>query len=183
MRTWAGCPSRSARHGAPASTSPTRPAGRSPATWSAWRSSGSPAAPGSPSFARAFRLTLIGTLDGSATAELSQRATATRIQIRGQLDHASTIECMRSADALLLVANTTPGAEATVPGKLFEYLAVGRPVLAVAPPDSSSADVLEQTGGGWLAPAGKPEAIASVLSQAFYERSNPPLPSEVAVAR
>jgi glycosyltransferase involved in cell wall biosynthesis len=131
-------------------------------------------------FARAFSLTLIGTLDGSARAELSQRATATRIQIRGQLDHASTIEGMRSADALLLVANTTPGAEATVPGKLFEYLAIGRPVLAVAPPDSSSADVLEQTGGGWLAPAGKPEAIASVLSQAFYERSRGADPREVA---
>ena len=41
---------------------------------------------------------------------------------------------MRSSDALLLVANTTPGAEATVPGKLFEYLAVGRPILAIAPP-------------------------------------------------
>jgi hypothetical protein len=60
---------------------------------------------------------------------------------------------MRAADALLLVANTTPGAEATVPGKLFEYLAVGRPVLAIAPPESSTADVLRSTGGGWLAPA------------------------------
>ena len=122
------------------------------------------------SFAHEFRLTLMGTLDGSARAELIQRATATQVEFRGQLDHASTIEGMRSADALLLVANTTPGAEATVPGKLFEYLAMGRPVLAVAPPDSSTADVLQQTGGGWLAPAGEPEAIASVLAQAFYDR-------------
>lgn len=132
------------------------------------------------SFAHEFRLTLIGTLDGSARAELIQRATATQVQFRGQLDHASTIEGMRSADALLLVANTTPGAEATVPGKLFEYLAMGRPVLAVAPPDSSTADVLEQTGGGWLAPAGEPEAIASVLAQAFYDRSRGADPRQVA---
>jgi glycosyltransferase involved in cell wall biosynthesis len=131
-------------------------------------------------FAHAFRLTLIGTLDASARAELSQRAAATRVQIRGQLDHASTIEAMRSADALLLVANTTPGAEATVPGKLFEYLAIGRPVLAVAPRDSSTADVLEQTGCGWLAPAGEPEAIASVLVQAFYDRSRRADPRQVA---
>jgi glycosyltransferase involved in cell wall biosynthesis len=132
------------------------------------------------SFAHEFRLTLIGTLDGSARAELIQRATATQVQFRGQVDHASTIEGMRSADALLLVANTTPGAEATVPGKLFEYLAMGRPVLAVAPPDSSTADVLEQTGGGWLAPAGEPEAIASVLAQAFYDRSRGADPRQVA---
>src|SRR5207302_9277319 len=133
-----------------------------------------------PEFARDFRLTLMGTLDASASAELRRTQLADYVHVRGQHDHASTIRAMRSADALLLVANTTPGAEATVPGKLFEYLAIGRPVLAVAPPDSSSADVLEQTGGGWLAPAGKPEAIASVLSQAFYERSRGADPRQVA---
>ena len=76
---------------------------------------------------------------------------------------------MTAADVLLLVANTTPGAEATVPGKLFEYLAIGRPILAIAPPDSSTADILAQTGGGWLAPAGDPAAIACTLYQAFGE--------------
>jgi glycosyltransferase involved in cell wall biosynthesis len=131
-------------------------------------------------FARQFRLTLIGTLDASAAAELSRCAIATHVQALGQLDHASTIAAMRAADALLLVANTTPGAEATVPGKLFEYLAVGRPVLAVAPPASSTADVLSRTGGGWLAPAGDPEAIASVLCQAFYDRFRKADPARVA---
>jgi len=136
-----------------------------------------------PEFARDFRLTLTGTLDVSASAELRRTPLGHHVHVSGQRDHASTIRAMRSADALLLVSNTTPGAEATVPGKLFEYLAVGRPVLAVAPPDSSTADVLESTGGGRLAPAGDPAAIACVLQQAFRERSNPPLPSEVAVAR
>src|SRR5918911_1147781 len=120
-------------------------------------------------FAHEFRLRLIGTLDASALDEVQRRAGTTRVELCGQLDHASTIEAMRAADALLLVANTTPGAEATVPGKLFEYLAVGRPVLAVAPPDSSTADVLQQTGGGWLAPADDPDAIAAVLSPAFSD--------------
>jgi glycosyltransferase involved in cell wall biosynthesis len=131
-------------------------------------------------FAHQFRLSLIGTLDASARAELNGHAIAPRVHVGGQFDHASTIEAMQSADALLLVANTTPGAEATVPGKLFEYLAVRRPVVAVAPPDSSTADVLKQTGGGWLAPAGDPGAIASVLCQAFYDRSRRADPREVA---
>jgi glycosyltransferase involved in cell wall biosynthesis len=120
-----------------------------------------------PAFAQKFRLTLLGTLDPGARAELERSGLAQRVRYRGQLDHASTIEAMRAADVLLLVANTTPGAEATVPGKLFEYLAVGRPVLAIAPPDSSTADVLKQTGGGWLAPSGDPAAIACALLKAF----------------
>ncbi|HLZ26949.1 MAG TPA: glycosyltransferase family 4 protein [Chloroflexota bacterium] len=120
-----------------------------------------------PAFARKFSLTLLGTLDPGARAELERSGLADRIRYRGQLEHASTIQAMRAADVLLLVANTTPGAEATVPGKLFEYMAVGRPVLAIAPPDSSTADVLNQTGIGWLAPSGDPAAIASALLRVF----------------
>jgi glycosyltransferase involved in cell wall biosynthesis len=124
-----------------------------------------------PGFARDFRLHLVGTLDASARAELAvSRLGADRLRLSGQLDHRATIEAMSSADALLLVANTTPGADATVPGKLFEYLAVGRPILAIAPRDSSTADLLRQTGGGWLAAADDPEQIACVLLRAYNTR-------------
>ena len=81
-----------------------------------------------PGFAREFRLTLLGTLDARAQTEVRrQRARLDHPASSRQTSHAAAIRAMRSADALLLVANTTPGAEATVPGKLFEYLAVGRP--------------------------------------------------------
>lgn len=131
-------------------------------------------------FAREFRLTLIGTLDSSAAAELARGELGSRVERRGQLSHDATIGAMRSADALLLVANTTPGAAATVPGKLFEYLAVGRPVLAVAPLESSTADVLAQTSGAWLAPAGDADAIACVLQRAYRERTTAADPAAVA---
>lgn len=120
-----------------------------------------------PAFGVKFRLTLLGTLDLAARAELAASRLEDRIHSTGQLDHVTTIEVMRDADLLLLVANTTPGAEATVPAKLFEYLALGRPVLAIAPLDSSTSDVLDQTGGGLLAASGDPDAIACALQQAF----------------
>ena len=126
-------------------------------------------------------MTLIGTLDAAARAELSQHRLGDRVSIVGQQDHAATIAAMRRADLLLLVANTTDGAEATVPGKLFEYLAVGRPVLAIAPPDSASADVIAETRAGWLAPAGDRCAIAEALRSAF--RGPAPRPDARAIAR
>ncbi len=131
-------------------------------------------------FKAQFRLNLLGTLDSRAQAELASSGLNQHVQIQGHVNHAEALAAMSAADVLLLVANTTPGAEATVPGKLFEYLAMGRPILAVAPLDSSTADILAQTGGGWLVPAGDPEAIACTLDQAFTEhragypkRSNP----------
>jgi glycosyltransferase involved in cell wall biosynthesis len=126
-----------------------------------------------PQFASDVRLRLLGTLDAAARAEIETAGLANRLEVTGQTSHVEAIAAMRSADALLLVANTTPGAEAAVPGKLFEYLAVGRPIVAVAPRESSTADVLHQTGGGWLADAADPDAIACTLRRAYMQRTTP----------
>jgi glycosyltransferase involved in cell wall biosynthesis len=135
-------------------------------------------------FKEQFRLTLLGTLDSRAQAELSQSGLAQHVHAETQVSHASALTSMSAADALLLVSNTTPGAEATVPGKLFEYLAIGRPILAIAPSESSTADILALTGGGWLAPAGDADAITCTLRQAFVEhragRAKHSNPAEVA---
>jgi glycosyltransferase involved in cell wall biosynthesis len=124
-------------------------------------------------FARDVRVRLLGTLDAAARAEVERSGLGARIEVLAQTSHTAAITAMRAADALLLVANTTPGAEATVPGKLFEYLAVGRPVLAVTPLESATADVLRQTGGGWLADASSVVAIADALRGAYRERTSP----------
>jgi glycosyltransferase involved in cell wall biosynthesis len=125
-------------------------------------------------FERDFHLQLIGTLDDGARREIARGGLGARVQVHGQTSHAAAIEAMRAADVLLLVANTTPGAQATVPGKLFEYLAVGRPVVAIAPAESSTADVLRHTGGGWIADAGDVGAIAATLGRAYAERGRRP---------
>jgi hypothetical protein len=119
------------------------------------------------SFQAAFRLTLIGSLDATAHAELARHPVAPCVRLEGQLPHAAVIRRLRAASVLLLVANTTPLAESTVPGKLFEYLAVERPILALSPRASSTVDVLERTGGAWLAPGDDVVDVVSALREAF----------------
>jgi glycosyltransferase involved in cell wall biosynthesis len=120
-----------------------------------------------PAFGERFELRLLGSLDGGARAEIEASPLRGHVRFVGQVSHAESLGAMRSASALLLVSNTTPGAEATVPGKLFEYLAVGRPVLAVAPAESSTADVLRHTGGGQVVASDDVAAIAAGLEAAF----------------
>jgi glycosyltransferase involved in cell wall biosynthesis len=132
-----------------------------------------------PAFARDFHLRLLGTFDANARAEVTHSGLDRFVNVESQVDHSKAIQAMRSSDALLLVANTTAGAEATVPGKLFEYLAIGRPVLAVAPKESATADVLLQAGSGWLAPADDVDAIACVLQRAYTERNRSFAPADV----
>ncbi len=49
------------------------------------------------------------------------------------LPHKQSLKLAASADMLLLLLDEQPGAERVVPAKLFEYLALGRPILAIGP--------------------------------------------------
>jgi len=133
----------------------------------------------------AVRVTLMGTLDETARAELARHRLGDRIEFRGYASHEDALAAMCHASLLLLIANTTPGAEATVPGKLFEYLAIGRPILAIAPPHSATADVMAETNAGWLAPSGDTTAITTSLREAISSahRSQPRRADRTTVSR
>ena len=75
---------------------------------------------------------------------------------------------MRSEASLLIVDDTKESAE-IVPGKVYEYLGVGRPVIALAPRGSAIARLLDETQAGRSAPLEDIEAIAEIIST-FIER-------------
>ena len=76
-------------------------------------------------------------------------------------------EAQRQADILFLpLSFSTPLHEAmrtAAPGKMGEYLASGRPVLAHVPADSFVADYFRRHHCGWVADQGDPEGIAREL--------------------
>jgi glycosyltransferase involved in cell wall biosynthesis len=54
-----------------------------------------------------------------------------------------------------------------VPSRLYGVLAVGRPVLASAEPDSETAMVIENVGCGVVVPPGRPELLARAVRRAY----------------
>jgi glycosyltransferase involved in cell wall biosynthesis len=66
---------------------------------------------------------------------------------------------MEDTDYLLL--NMTN--DITLPGKLFEYLATGKPILALSPAGGEVDRILTQTGAGWCVEPNDPVAIRKVL--------------------
>lgn len=55
------------------------------------------------------------------------------VVVSGYLEHREVVRRMASADALLLTLADLPGSQRVIPGKLFEYLAARRPILALVP--------------------------------------------------
>ena len=49
---------------------------------------------------------------------------------------------------LLLLINNTPNANGILTGKLYEYMASNRPILAIGPTESDIARLLTETGSG-----------------------------------
>ena len=60
-------------------------------------------------------------------------ATRCKLDLRDYCDHSAALQLMSDADALCLLLSAVPGAERVAPAKLFEYLALKKPILAVTP--------------------------------------------------
>ena len=93
-------------------------------------------------------------------------AAAGRIHFESPWPAARTDAVLGAGDVLLL---PTRGRQslASVPSKLISYLLAGRPVIAMADPESDLADAVVRSGAGWLAPPDDPDAFAAALGQAI----------------
>ncbi|MBI1315624.1 hypothetical protein GC167_02025 [bacterium] len=64
------------------------------------------------------------------------------------IPHSEAVQRMVRADVLLLLIPEQSGNEGIVPGKLFEYVASGRPILGIGPRQCDAATLLTQAGAG-----------------------------------
>ncbi len=71
-----------------------------------------------------------------------------RIHFAGYVSHQEVFGFYEKADALVLILTDTKNAQGNIPGKLFEYLATGIPVMALGDPKGDSAAILQNSGSG-----------------------------------
>jgi glycosyltransferase involved in cell wall biosynthesis len=79
----------------------------------------------------------------------------------GALERSLALALQRAADSLLVLA-AGASARSVATNKLFEYLAARRPVLVLGE-NSAAARIVREAGGGIVADAHDPEAIAAAL--------------------
>lgn len=101
----------------------------------------------------------------AGAAPLREAAAGTVLVVQhGYLPHAQAIALMRSADVLFLpMHDLPPGVRArTVPGKTYEYLASGRPILA-ALPDGDARDLVAGQPRVWVCGPADVRSMADAL--------------------
>jgi glycosyltransferase involved in cell wall biosynthesis len=72
-----------------------------------------------------------------------------RIELIPYAPHRRALELQRDSEALLLLIPDADGrGRGVLSGKVFEYLAAERPILAVVPTDGAAAELIRETGAG-----------------------------------
>jgi len=102
----------------------------------------------SEAFKADLRLVLIGNVDVEVMHSLESHGLGDYTEKTGYLPHSEAIRYQKKSQVLLLPVNNTPNARGMLTGKIFEYMASGRPILVIGPTDGEVARVVEETGSG-----------------------------------
>lgn len=96
-----------------------------------------------------LRVSFIGPDLGAVRETAGRHGVADIVEAIGPLPHAGALGHLERADALLLVQWRSDETATEIPGKLFEYLALRKPVIALgAAPEGAVATILAATGAG-----------------------------------
>lgn len=108
-----------------------------------------------------LRVQLAGPLRPPESGLIDRYGLENVIQHVGAVSRGEAIRMQRQADALLLI---TSHRTSEAPGKLFEYLGSGRPILALASGNEAER-ILTETRRGCSVPPGDVEGIAAALGR------------------
>jgi len=97
-----------------------------------------------------FVLRVVGHCNEATRAKLE--GTGICLEIVDYVPHFKAIEEMIRADALLALLPTGRNAESIICGKLFEYLATGRPILVIGPKGGQCQRIVEECHAGIATP-------------------------------
>jgi glycosyltransferase involved in cell wall biosynthesis len=87
-----------------------------------------------------------------------------RIELLGNVSRRRSLELQRDSEALLLLIPESGGrGRGVLTGKIVEYLAAERPILAAVPPDGAAAQLVRDTGAGVVVPPADVDALRTAV--------------------
>jgi glycosyltransferase involved in cell wall biosynthesis len=89
-----------------------------------------------------------------------------RLELLPHVSRREALALQRDSDALLLLIPDAGGrGQGVLSGKVFEYLAAERPILAAVPPEGAAAELIRETGAGVVAAPDDVPALTRALTE------------------
>lgn len=125
-------------------------------------------------FAAAFQLNLVGAVGENVLESIRSAGLRDYLSVRGYVTHSEALGLQRSSQVLLLIEIDSPKTRGIIPGKLFEYMVSGRPILAVGPGDADPKKIITETNTGKFFEYNQKKGMKEYILSAFtaYQEGN-----------
>ncbi|MDO8952969.1 MAG: hypothetical protein Q7U86_10115, partial [Draconibacterium sp.] len=101
-----------------------------------------------PDFKNLLRIKLFGQTDVSIINDIEKNNLTDNLVLIEHLPHQKGLVELSKSQVLLLPLNNAPNVKGILTGKMFEYIALQRPILALGPTDADFAKILKETNSG-----------------------------------
>ncbi len=129
-----------------------------------------------PEFRSRLRIRLAGKTDAGVLGSIEAAGLGENLVNLGYVSHPEAVAEQKGAALLMLPLRKEPEYKAVLPGKVFEYLAAGRPVLGIGQPDGAMAGLLRPCGAGIVADWDDRAAMAAFVDSCWAKfRTGEPL--------
>ncbi len=112
---------------------------------------------------------LVGSVDFSVLESIERAGLKDNLEKVDYRPHNEIITLQNQSRLLLLIINDTPNAKVILPGKFFEYMASGRPILCIGPTDGDAAKIIKETRAGAVAEFNDQSSMIKLI-KGFYEK-------------
>ena len=120
-------------------------------------------------FDKNLTINLIGQVDQSVVGDIRKFGLTNNTQFIPHVPHDEVLRWQQSSQVLLLLVNNSPNAKGIITGKLFEYIASGRPILCIGPKDGDAARIIDKAKAGTTVDFENKETMKEVL-RGLYQR-------------
>ena len=101
-----------------------------------------------PLFRKNLVIQLIGKTDHTILDSIEKHGLSTNLKKESYMAHQQVIKEMARSSVMLLPINDTPNVAGVVPGKVFEYMAIRRPILCIGPPEGDAGKIIADAQAG-----------------------------------
>ncbi len=124
------------------------------------------------SFEKDVEIKLYGKCDVSVAQSIASNQLENYAKIFDYVPHNEIVYIQKSAQVLYLSVNETANAKGILTGKIYEYLAVKRPILCIGPPDGEAAKVVLDSGAGLVSDFGDKTMLKSNIINFYNNYKN-----------
>jgi galactitol-specific phosphotransferase system IIB component len=99
-------------------------------------------------FSKDFVLKLAGTISDDVLENIKSYGLEKHLDLLGYIPHKDIIKLQKSSQVLVLITIDSKETKGIIPGKLFEYMVSGRPILGIGAQNADFKQIIQETNTG-----------------------------------